>query len=169
LHCLGHSFGGRFIGEAIMVAADPPTPPALGWPWRSHHPFGVDTFIAIQMAAPPNIFDDRFAPLIGHAPLHGPVVTTFSRGDRANGLWHRFPERVPGIGATGVSAADVTTIRLKRVTEPYTRANFPSRIVTVDATGRFRRGRWLRPEGAHSDYLYPETAHLVLSLAALAR
>ncbi len=156
-----------------MWAADPAGAPGLGWPWRSRHPFGVDTFVAVQMAARPSIFSAEFAPLTQlapvtrHAPLHGPVVVTFSRRDHANRLWHRLAEGVPGIGATGATAA--STIALKRPTETYTTADFPGKVVNIDATRRYRRGSWTRPEGAHSDYLHPESAHLLLSLAALAR
>ncbi|MEV6341344.1 hypothetical protein AB0M12_42320 [Nocardia vinacea] len=41
--------------------------------------------------------------------------------------------------------------------------------MNVDATWRYRRGRFWRPEGAHSDIWHPESAHLLLALAELAR
>ncbi|MYW96488.1 hypothetical protein G3I59_39210 [Amycolatopsis rubida] len=43
------------------------------------------------------------------------------------------------------------------------------RSADVEPGWRFRRGRWWNPAGTHSDIWYPEPAHLLLSLAELAR
>jgi hypothetical protein len=171
LHCVGHSFGGRFLGEAICWAADPPRPQALGWPWASMHPFGVDTFVILQMAANPSIFSDRFRLLVEGAPLHGPIVLTHSTADRALLRWHRVMEGTPGIGAVGASqpAGQITWTVLKPLLETYGYLDFPTKIINVDATWLYRRGRWLDPAGAHSDYQRDETVHLLSSLARLAR
>lgn len=167
LHLVGHSFGCRLLGEAIRYAADPPAGPALEWPWGSRHPFTVDTFVGLQMAARPDMFATRFADLVtGEAPIRGPVVLTVSPHDRALSRWHRLAEDGwRGIGAVGATGAP--TIRLRGPDEPYTTGEF-ARLTNVDAGGLFRRGRLL-PPGAHSDIWYPETVHLLLSLADLRR
>jgi hypothetical protein len=168
LHCVGHSFGGRFLTEAVAAAADQ-RPPTLGWN-RSNprYPYAVDTLLVFQMAALPDALSGR---LLGDAPINGPVVLTSSRADRATGLWHRLAEGTPGIGHIGatVPAGDIGHARLRRETEAYRHDELDHRIVNVDASWRYRRGRWWRPAGAHSDIWYPESAHLLLSLADLAR
>ncbi|MFI5958009.1 hypothetical protein [Cryptosporangium sp. NPDC051539] len=170
LHCVGHSFGGRFLGEAIRWAADPPRPIVLGWPWPSSHPFAVDSLLVFQMAASPTIFDGRLASLLTEGPVQGPIVLTFSEHDRATGTFHRIAEGHPAIGTVGavLSSGEVGTITLHASTEPYRSTDFTAtRITNVDASWRYRR----RAEvpGAHSDIYYTESAHLVLSIAALSR
>lgn len=165
LHCVGHSFGCRMLGEAILWAADPPRPKTYKWPWPSDHPFTVDTFLALQMAAPPDIFATRFAALgDGSAPITGPVVLTFSSHDGALATLHRFPEGRPGIGAVGADGA--ATVKLRRTGSPYTPTEF-AKLTNVDASWRFTGG-W-PVVGAHSRVWHPETTHLLLSLASLAR
>lgn len=172
LHCVGHSFGGRFIVQAV-IEVGATRPAVLGWNRADpRYPYAVDTLLVFQMAASPDIFSSsqRFARILSDSPVNGPLVLTRSAADRATGLWHRLAEGVPGIGTVGVSqpAGEVSSITLHPVAEPYARDEFPTRIVNVDAGSRFRRGRLL-PQGAHSDIWYPESAHLLLSLAALAR
>ncbi|AEV84041.1 hypothetical protein ACWT_3019 [Actinoplanes sp. SE50] len=169
VHCVGHSFGGRFLGEAIRRAADRPAG-TLGWDHRSRHPFGVDTYLAFQMAAPPDIFDGRLAGILTDGVVHGRIVLTYSRLDHANAIWHRAMERRPGIGAVGATAPAglVSTIPLHRPGDPYHRADFATPIVNVDASPVFTRPR-LSVTGAHSDYWHAHSIHLLLSLAALAR
>jgi hypothetical protein len=169
LHCVGHSFGGRFLGEAIRWAADR-TPDTLSWNHRSKRPFGVDTYLAFQMAAPPDIFDGRLAGLLTDGPVHGPIVLTYSRADYANAIWHRAMEGVPGIGAVGSAspAGDVSTIRLRAAGDPYHPDDFATPVVNVDASRAFTRSR-LSVTGAHSDYWQTHSIHLALSLTALAR
>jgi hypothetical protein len=165
LHCIGHSFGCRLLGSAIMSAADSSSPPVLGWPWHSSRPFNVDSFVALQMAAPPTIFRDEFAALTGgDAPIAGPVVATFSRHDHALRNLHRIVEGTAGVGALGVLGAP--TIPMHHVDQPYRAAEF-SRITNVDASHIFRGGR--PPAGAHARIWHRETAHLVLAVSALAR
>jgi hypothetical protein len=171
LHCIGHSFGGRFLCEAIMAAADP-TAPTLAWPWKSEdYPYTVDTLLVFQMATQPGDFAGRYSALLGPAPISGPIVLTFSRADRALGLWHRFAEGCRGLGSRGATApADaIQRVRLPRMDERLIIRPDRGRIVNVDSTWRFNHGRFLRPEGAHSDIWYPESANLLLSLADEAR
>ncbi len=169
LHCVGHSFGGRFLGEAIRWAADTP-PSTLAWKHRSSRPFGVDTYLAFQMAAPPDIFANRFAGLLTEGPVHGPIALTFSRFDYANAVWHRVMEGAPGIGAVGSStpAGLVSTIAMRDAGDPYDRTDFATPIVNVDASRVFTRPR-VSVTGAHSDFWRTQSVHLTLSLAALAR
>ena len=170
-HCIGHSFGGRFLCEAIMAAAEP-TAPTLAWPWRSaDYPYTVDTLLIFQMATRPDDFAGRYAPLLKKAPISGPVVLTFSRADRALALWHRFAEGCPGLGARGATAPleAIQKVRLPGIAERLALRAENGRIVNVDCTWRFKHGRLSRVEGAHSDIWYPESANLVLSLADAAR
>jgi hypothetical protein len=171
LHCVGHSFGGRFLCEAIM-AADNPVAPTLAWPWTdARYPYTADTLLIFQMATRPDDFDRRYAKLLTHSAISGPVVLTFSRVDRALGLWHRLVERTSGLGARGATAPSeaIQTVRLPQARERFIIDPSAGRIVNVDCTWRFRRGRFSRVEGAHSDFGYPESANLLLSLAEAAR
>jgi hypothetical protein len=171
LHCVGHSFGGRFLCEAIM-AADNPVAPTLAWPWADkRYPYTVDTLLVFQMATRPDDFAHRYAKLLTDSAISGPVVLTFSRLDRALGLWHRVTERTRGLGSRGATAPreSIHTVRLPQATERLTLDPAAGRIVNVDCTWRFKRGRFGRIEGAHSDIWYPESANLLLSLADAAR
>jgi esterase/lipase superfamily enzyme len=166
LHCIGHSFGCRFLGEAILQAADPPPLPSLEWPWPLEFPFAVDSFVGFQMAAPADIFDDRFRPLVdGRAPIVGPITLTVSPRDRALSTWHRVAEGRPGLGAVG--ATGWPTVSLHHLCQDYTVGEF-AKVTNVDAGWLYRRGRFTF-SGAHSDIWYPESVHLLLSLADLSR
>jgi hypothetical protein len=171
LHCVGHSFGGRFLVEAVQAAADR-RPTVLGWNrGNPRYPYTVDTLLVFQMAAAPTVFTERFERVLHDAPINGPIVVTRSTADRATGLWHRLAEGTRGIGHIGVTAParDVHGIPLRRLVTNYRRDELDHRIVNVDASWRFRRGRLWHPAGAHSDIWHPESAHLLLSLADLAR
>ncbi|TGB14816.1 alpha/beta hydrolase [Streptomyces sp. MZ04] len=171
LHSIGHSFGGRFLVEAVQAAADA-RPPVLGWN-RSNprYPHTLDTLLIFQMAASPGIFADRFRRILHDAPINGPVVLTHSRADRATGLWHRLAEGTPGIGYAGVAEPSerIGSLPLRRLEVPYRRHELDHRLVNIDAHWRYRRGRLWNPAGAHSDFCHAESAHLLLSLACLAR
>lgn len=167
VHCLGHSFGGRFVCEAISRARRQ----TLGWSWASPHPFEVDSVLLFQMAAPIDVFERRFVGLLHQAPFNGPLVLTFSKFDTALTTWHRLAgdgRAVGAIGAFGEPDA-VSEIRLRECGDRYSPGDFTTRIVNVDATWRFRKGFLTRVEGAHSSYLVRESVHLALSLAALSR
>ncbi|GAB2873182.1 hypothetical protein [Streptomyces mayteni] len=181
LHLLGHSFGGRFLCEAVQWAAEPTQlPRVLSWSNAvdPRRPFTVDSALVFQMAAPRDSFDVLFPTLFRSdespaAPLRGPLVLTYSRWDRATGFWHLRAEGAPGIGHSGAGTAPVHPFhtRLLTVDEPYARNLLDHRIVNVDAGWRFRGGRVSRmlPAGAHSDFHHPESAHLALSLSTLSR
>ncbi|QNP70527.1 hypothetical protein IAG44_14475 [Streptomyces roseirectus] len=168
LHLVGHSFGCRFLCEAVLWAAG--GPPTLGWsmPGPVGRPFTVDSMLLLQMAAPRDAFATAFGAL-GTAPLHGPVVATYSHHDRATGFWHVRAEHRAGVGYAGIGTAPapVSSIRMRACDDPYPAGELDHRFVSVDASEVFTRGRG--PAGAHSDHLRPETAHLLLSLAAGAR
>ncbi|MFD2418303.1 alpha/beta hydrolase [Amycolatopsis pigmentata] len=170
LHCVGHSFGGRFVVEAVQAAADRPT--VLGWHRADpRYPYTVDTLLVFQMAASPDIFAGRFERILHSAPINGPVVLTRSTADRATGLWHRLAEGTPGIGHAGarVPAEHIGEVDLRAPGALYRHDELDHRIVNVDAGRVYRRGRWWNPAGAHSDIAHAESAHLLLSLADLAR
>lgn len=169
LHCVGHSFGGRFLGYAIARAAAPP--PTLAWPWHDHrYPYVVDSLLVFQMAMPRGAFGAELKPLLTDAPINGPIVLTHSRHDRALGFWHKIAEKGPGIGYCGAEAPPelVKSVCLHEVPAAYTQAELTSRIVNVDATWRYAAHR-VSPPGSHSDYFHAESAHLLLSLADFSR
>ncbi|MFE9888237.1 hypothetical protein [Streptomyces scopuliridis] len=181
LHLVGHSFGGRFLCEAVQWATEQPVQPAvLGWstPFDIRRPFTVDSTLIFQMAAPRNAFVRHFATLFPSdgapgAPLRGPLVLTHSRWDRATGFWHLRAEGEPGIGhsGTGVTPAPQSTIQMLTTATAYEKRALDHRIVNVDASWLYR-GDWmskLSPAGAHSDFQHPESAHLLLTLASFAR
>ncbi|MGW1719919.1 hypothetical protein [Streptomyces sp. NPDC002156] len=164
LHLVGHSFGCRFLCEAVQWAAEEPL--TLGWstPEPPGRPFTVDSMLLLQMAAPRDAFASGFTSL-AEAPLRGPVVATYSQHDRATGFWHLRAEKRAGIGYAGIGTAPapVSTIRMLSPDEPYPLAALDHRFVSVDASDVFVHGHG--PAGAHSDHLRPESAHLLLSLA----
>jgi hypothetical protein len=162
LHCVGHSFGGRFLAEAIGAAADPPEPFLWSIPADQRFPFTVDSVLFFQMAARPDIFADRLAPVLRDAPLRGPICLTFSIADRANCLWHRIAERRPGIGCHGLTlpTTPVKHAILRRCDETYSADELDARVVNVDASWRYR---------GHSDFWHAESLHLLFTLANLAR
>jgi hypothetical protein len=171
LHCVGHSFGGRFLVQAL-IEAGAARPAVLGWDRADpRYPYAVDTLLIFQMAARADVFADRLAAILSDSPINGPIVLTHSRADRATGLWHRFAENAPGVGHAGARepSDQITSLTLRPLSTPYQRRELDFRIVNIDASRRFKRGRAWRPEGAHSDFWYPESAHLLLSLADLAR
>ena len=165
LHLIGHSFGCRLLCEAVQWAAGD-EPLTLGWSTPEPHgrPFTVDSILMLQMAAPRDAFAATFTAL-AEAPLRGPVVATYSQHDRATGFWHLRAERRAGIGHAGIGTTPtpVSAIRMLSPGEPYPHVALDHRFVSVDASDVFVRGNG--PAGAHSDYLRPETAHLLLSLA----
>ncbi|WP_330306954.1 MULTISPECIES: hypothetical protein [unclassified Streptomyces] len=165
LHLVGHSFGCRFLCEAVQWAADAPGA-TLGWstPEPPGRPFTVDSMLLLQMAAPRDAFTATFTAL-AEAPLRGPVVATYSQHDRATGFWHLRAEKRAGIGYAGIGTAPapVSAITMRGVEEPYPHDVLDHRFVSVDASEVYVRGSG--PAGAHSDHLRPESAHLLLSLA----
>jgi hypothetical protein len=169
LHCVGHSFGGRFLAQAVIDAANPVTATLPLLPANPQYPFTVDNLLLFQMAAPPDIFGGRLRPLLDDAPLQGPVCLTFSRHDQATCLLHKLAEGRRGIGCVGASApADmVKTISMRPADSPYPAADLQARIVNVDASRSYTRR--MPPSGAHSDLGHPESAHLLLTLADFAR
>jgi hypothetical protein len=100
-------------------------------------------------------------------------VLTHSRWDRATGFWHLRAEKAPGIGHSGTGAAPVPqfTTHLLPTTAIYPQQSLDHRVVNVDAGWRYRgtRHNRLSPTGAHSDFLHPESAHLLLTLAERSR
>ncbi|WP_336115695.1 hypothetical protein [Streptomyces sp. PTD9-10] len=187
LHLVGHSFGGRFLCEAVTWAAEEEARRGgtLGWSTTTHPslPFTVDSLTVFQMAAPRTAFDNTFHRLrpgpLGHeSPVGGPLVFTHSRYDRATGFWHLLGEKVSGIGHSGMLLSstppaglapnDVWSTRLLRADTPYPRESLDHTFVNVDASWRYRSTR-LNPVGAHSAFYHLESAHLLLSLAEHSR
>ncbi len=180
VHCLGHSFGGRFLAAAIRAAANPESPKTLSLAsassWEvtkvlSAQPAGgsaftVDSLTVFQMAAPRVGFGRELTLLLETAPLNGPIVLTHSRHDRASCVWHRFAEGEPAIGCSGAlePKGAIRSIKFGALEYSYSLEDLATSIVNVNADGAFTHAGF-RPEGAHSDFYYEESAHLVLSVA----
>ncbi len=74
-----------------------------------------------------------------------------------------------GIGCKGATApADrLGWITLRSVDSAYAGSDFSKDITNVDASHLFTQGAWT--EGAHSDFWYSETLHLIASIADQSR
>ncbi|MFI0236501.1 hypothetical protein [Streptomyces sp. NPDC016845] len=178
LHCVGHSFGCRFLCRALPEAGPAELSTraehVLAGPVHAdaRYPWTVDSLLLLQMAADRSTLGPggAYADLFARAPVSGPVALTHSRHDRATGLWHLLAERRRGIGTAGLrkAAVPVHRIRMHRPHAPYTDADLHHRLVDVNASRVFRGGR-LTFAGAHSDLWHPHTAHLLLSLMDRAR
>lgn len=171
LHCVGHSFGGRFLCEAIAAAATPSPPVLALLPPNERFAFTVDNLLVFQMAAPPDVFmTTRLKDLLANAPLQGPVTLTFSSQDRANCVFHLLAEGGwRGIGCQGALGPpdQVAETTLRPTGEGYTVAELAAPIVNVDANWLYRGRGW--PGGAHSAYWHTESMHLLLTLANFSR
>jgi hypothetical protein len=183
VHALGHSFGSRFLAAALAAAARPRSrtlsllgalPPkqrkSLSARSEKLFEFTVDTACFLQMAAPCASFSDELSVLVEWSPFRGPLVLTHSTYDWANCLWHRLAEGERAIGCTGATAPAewIGRTQLRGPGEAYMTAEFAPRIVNIDASTLYTK-TGLRPEGAHSDFWYEETIHLILSLALHSR
>jgi hypothetical protein len=176
VHCLGHSFGGRFLTVAIRAAATPQSPRTLSLLTNSDSgkllsafsnngfEFTVDSALIFQMAAPHSRFANELHDLVNKAPLSGPLVLTHSIYDTANCLWHSLAECEAAIGYSGASEpkADIGRITLGDLNYVYTNQDFSTKIVNVDASWAFLKSGV--GQGAHSDFWYQESIHLILSL-----
>lgn len=174
LHCVGHSFGCRFLAQAI-----PESGPAALSRRPSHvlararrdprYPYTVDSVLLFQMAAPPAVFGPggAYAPLLTDAPVSGPVALTHTRHDRATGLWHLLREGRRGIGTVGLRGPAVIPVHhtlLRSPELPYVKEDLAHCLVDVDASKVFGGGFWTFP-GSHSDlWHHQHSAHLLLSL-----
>jgi hypothetical protein len=172
LHCIGHSFGGRFLASAIQAAAKP-TGSARKLLAAAHRdtgfPFNVDSLLVLQMAAGARTFSTEFSYLLGRGPLCGPIVLTYSTGDRALCRWHRLSEWEAGIGCGGAIEPKerIGSIPLRPVDTTYTPSDFSKDITNVDASHVFSKGPWV--EGSHSDFWHDETFHLIASVVEQVR
>ena len=183
VHCVGHSFGGRFLTAAVRAsatprprtltllgAAAPGSRRVLSAATANGFEFTVDSFLIFQMAAPSAAFGDELTLLVTKAPLSGCVALTHSRHDRANCLWHRIAEKEPAIGCGGASqpTALLGRTELHGIGAAYTPEELAGPIVNVDANWAYQDAGY-KVEGAHSDIWYEESVHLLLSLVEMSR
>jgi hypothetical protein len=188
VHCLGHSFGGRFVTAAIGAAASPKSKKTLSMLSAVPQPrrkvlsgsttsdgfaFEIDSSVIFQIAAPNSGFGNELRALLTGAPFRGAFAVTYSGYDRANCLWHRITER--GQQAIGCTGATEPKDRLKQITllscdSAYATDAFPPRtVVNIDANRLYNHYAWFQAEGAHSDFWYEDSIHLILSVANAAR
>ena len=170
VHCLGHSFGGRFLAAAIKAAA---TPIARDRKILAAHretgsAFNIDSLCVLQMAAGRTAFGSEFEVLL-KGPICGPIVLTCSMSDKALCGWHSLSEGEPGIGCSGaVEPHDlIGSISLLAVDTPYPETAFYKDITNVNASDYFTSGGWIG--GAHSEFWHTETMHLIASLVEQVR
>jgi hypothetical protein len=170
VHCLGHSFGGRFLAAAIKGAATPiardrkilAAHRETGWA------FNVDSLCVLQMAAGHKAFGNEFESLL-KGPICGPIVLTNSTWDKALCSWHSLSEGEPGIGCSGAVEphGSVGSISLLAVETPYPETALSTDITNVNASEYFTGGGWI--EGAHSEFWHTETMHLIASMVEQVR
>lgn len=170
VHCVGHSFGGRFLTAAIKAAAEPipSRRKVLAAHRETKYAFNVDSLCVLQMAAGRDSFGAEFSSLLA-GPICGPIILTHSTSDRANCLWHKVSETESGIGCEGAAApADrIGKITLHPVSSAYPNTAFAMDITNVDSSHLFKDGGWA--EGGHSDFWYEETLHLITSIVEQTR
>jgi hypothetical protein len=165
VHCLGHSFGGRFLAAAIKAAATPIVRKRkiLAAHRETGLAFNVDSLCVLQMAAGHRAFKSEFEALL-NGPICGPIVLTTSTSDTALCTWHSVSEGEPGIGYTGavepherIGSTDLLTVGAR-----YPDTAFSNDITNVNASEYFTGGGWI--EGAHSQFWHSETMHLIASV-----
>nr|WSW65747.1 hypothetical protein OG461_05830 [Streptomyces sp. NBC_00995] len=173
LHCTGHSFGSRVLLHGILDATTrlgKGGPETLSWNWSdSTYPWTLDSLTLFQPALPADAFAHTpYTKILDPNLLNAPIAMTYSPADTALGTWHVKKEGQVAIGHLGASEPHehIAQITLQDIATPYT---FPQghRLLNVDASTLYTQGRY--PVGAHSDFLRPESAHLLLSLANSAR
>ncbi|MGQ4344030.1 hypothetical protein [Streptomyces sp. SAS_275] len=174
LHCIGHSFGSRFLLRGILEATERLTmggPDTLGWNWHDPaYPWTLDSLTLFQAALPADAFGQQpFNAILEANVLNAPVVMTYSPSDTALGAYHRLSEKQVGIGHSGAiaPAEAIANLPLHEIGTSYSFAS-DKRLINVDASHLFLRGMRLAG-GAHSDFYHPESAHLLLCLANAAR
>lgn len=172
IHCLAHSFGGRFIAAAIQAAAEPSAQEhkVLAAHRETRFEFNVDSVCVLQMAAGASSFGKEFGALLDTGPLVGPIVLTHSDSDRALCLWHALGEGGEvGIGCAGAKSPTdrIGSITLQPANQPYSHSAFSKDITNVDASSFYTAGGLV--EGGHSDFWHEETLHLVASVVEQCR
>lgn len=186
VHCVGHSFGGRFLTAAVRAARAPESPKTLALLEKatrmadrtllgvetSSFEFSVDNLLIFQMAAPESRFATELDSLtdVQSSGLCGPVVLTYSKSDLALQVWHTAAEWEMGIGYSGAKEPinKISRATLLPVEQQYKPSDFcPGRVVNVDASTIFTDKAF--PSGSHSDIWYRESMHLLLSLAEFSR
>lgn len=174
LHCVGHSFGSRFLLHGILEASARLAeggPDTLAWDWRDpSYPWTLDSLTLFQAALPADAFaHPPYAGILDPSVLNAPVIMTYSPSDTALGFYHRRNEQQDGIGHLGATAPakQITRVPLQDIGTSYTLAR-DKRLINVDASHLYVKGMRIAG-GAHSDFYHPESAHLLLSLADAAR
>ncbi|MFC4331133.1 hypothetical protein ACFPC0_25815 [Streptomyces andamanensis] len=174
LHCVGHSFGSRFLLHGILEATERLArggPDTLAWDWGdSAYPWTLDSLTLFQAALPADAFArEPYSAILGPSVLNAPVAMTYSPSDTALGFYHRRSEKQNAVGHLGATApaGQIGRLTVHGVGTPYV---FPEgkRLMNIDATKLFVEGNRVTG-GAHSDFYRPESAHLLLSLADAAR
>lgn len=170
VHCLGHSFGGRFLAAAIKAAARPEKRERkiLAAHRETGLAFNVDSLCVLQMAAGERAFGTEFESLL-RGPICGPIVLTNSTSDRALCSWHRLSEGEAGIGCSGAiePRERMGAVDLQPLGQAYPDSAFSKDITNVNASQYFTGGGWI--EGAHSQFWHKETMHLIASLVEQVR
>ncbi|GGV90664.1 hypothetical protein [Streptomyces massasporeus] len=174
LHCVGHSFGSRFLLHGILEATSRLAqggPNTLAWNWPDpSYPWTLDSLTLFQAALPADSFaHPPYAGVLAPSVLNAPVVMTYSPSDTALGFYHRRSEKQDGIGHRGATAPaeHIARMPLQDIGTAY-KFTRDKRLINVDASHLYVKGMHIAG-GAHSDFYHPESAHLLLSLADAAR
>jgi hypothetical protein len=172
-HLVGHSFGCIVATAAVTGSAGSPGLPRP-----------VDSLSLLQGAlslwsycgeiphAPGRA--GHFHRIFAEGQVHGPVITTQSRYDRAVGTWYpmaarmavqvAYAARLPkygGVGSFGIQGQDLRPVSIAMGSDTNDYRFRPGRLYNLEASRFIRRGRGLA--GAHNDICRPEVAHAVWS------
>ena len=175
VHCVGHSFGGRFLTAAVCAAHNPTPRTKKLSEDKPKFKYTIDSFLVFQMAAPAWTFSDELEMLATDAPIadgNGRIVLTHSDADTANCTWHSVTEGEQAIGCKGLIEPKslVGRCEFKKLSDDnpkYLAKDFKKRIVNINANDAFNSGSGM--QGSHSDFWYEDSIHLILTLADRAR
>jgi hypothetical protein len=167
VHLVGHSFGARLVTAATAGPND-----GSGLAPRS--------LVLLQAAFSHNGFaenfdgkggDGAFRRVVSKRLVHGPIVITHTRNDRAVGLAYPLASLISGSDSAGVGDENDRFGGLGRNGAQFTPEAVIDRLDTVDHTYEFMSGRIynLRADSVisgHSDIVKPEVAHVILAALA---
>ena len=167
IHLVGHSFGARLLTAAT---AGPNEGSALT----------PQSLVLLQAAFSHNGFAENFdgkganggfRRVVSAGLVHGPIVISHTRNDKAVGLAYPLASLISGSDSAGLGDENDRFGGMGRNGAQFTPEAAIDRLRDVGDTYELRRGRIynLRADAAisgHSDIVKPEVAHVILSAIA---
>ncbi|MEO6504782.1 MAG: hypothetical protein ABIW36_03375 [Terrimesophilobacter sp.] len=167
IHLVGHSFGGRLVTAATAG-------PSEGSALAPH------SLVLLQAAFSHNGFGENFdgkggnggfRRVVSAGLVHGPIVITHTRNDKAVGLAYPLASLISGSDSAGLGDENDRFGGMGRNGAQFTPEAEMDKLGAVDDTYELHRGRVynLRADSVisgHSDILGPEVAHVLLAAIA---